>query len=255
MLAEERRSRILRALDRAGTLSTEQLATELRVSGETIRRDLIRLDRHHQLRRVHGGAMAASAIRQEEPTYADRTESDAEPKRRIGELAAGLISASQTVIVDIGTTALAVARALPQTFHGTVLTCSLVAAAELAGRSGVEVLVAAGRVRGGDLAVSNALTVAFFNDVRADIAFLGTGGVSPDHGITDYHIDEIATRRVIIANSDAAYALADTSKLGSVAPHHVCGLEEVTAVITDRKPTPEMEAAIRQVGGRTIYPD
>jgi DeoR family transcriptional regulator, fructose operon transcriptional repressor len=254
LLPEERRSRILRALDRAGTLSTEQLATELRVSAETIRRDLIRLDRHHQLRRVHGGAMAATAIRREEAPFAHRAESDAEAKRRIGELAASLTSADQTLIVDIGTTALAGARALPETFRGTVLTCSLVAAAELAGRPGVEVLVAAGRVRGGDLAVSNALTVAFFNGVRADVAFLGTGGVSAEQGITDYYIDEIATRRVIIANSNTTYALADTSKLGSVAPHHVCGLEEVTAVITDREPTPEMEAAIRQAGGRTIYP-
>jgi DeoR/GlpR family transcriptional regulator of sugar metabolism len=68
-------------------------------------------------------------------------------------------------------------------------------------------------------------------------------------------IDEIATRRVIIANSNTTYALADASKLGSVAPHHVCRLEEVTAVITDREPKPEMDAAIRHAGGRAIYPD
>jgi DeoR family transcriptional regulator, fructose operon transcriptional repressor len=254
MLPDERRARILRALDTAGTLSTEELANELQVSGETIRRDLIRLDHQRQLRRVHGGAMAASTIRGEEAPYAQRAEADTNAKRQIGELATSLVSPGQTLILDVGTTVLAVARALPPAFHGTVLTCSLLAAAELAGRPGVEVLVAAGRVRGGDLAISNSLTVQFFNDVRADIAFLGTGGISAEHGLTDFYIDEIATRRVIIANSNAAYALADASKLGSVAPHHVCELNQITAIITDRTPTPTIQAAIQQAGGRTLHP-
>jgi DeoR family transcriptional regulator, fructose operon transcriptional repressor len=254
MLPDERRARILRALDTAGTLTTEELANELHVSGETIRRDLIRLDRQRQLRRVHGGAMAASTIRGEEAPYPQRAEADTDAKRRIGEFAASLVSPGQTLILDVGTTALAVARALPPTYHGTVLTCSLLAAAELAGREGVEVLVAPGRVRGGDLAVSNSLTVQFFSDVRADIAFIGTGGVSADHGLTDFYIDEIATRRVIIANTNAAYALADATKLGSVAPHHVCQLNQITAIITDRTPTPTIQAAIQQAGGRTLHP-
>jgi DeoR family fructose operon transcriptional repressor len=254
MLPAERRARILRALDNAGTLTTDELADELQVSGETIRRDLIRLDRQRQLRRVHGGAMAASTIRGEEAPYPQRAEADTDAKRRIGELAASLVSPGQTLILDVGTTTLAVARALPPTFHGTVLTCSLLAAAEIAGREGVEVLIAPGRVRGGDLAVSNSLTIQFFDGVRADIAFLGTGGISPDHGLTDFYIDEIATRRIIIANSNTAYALADATKLGSVAPHHVCGLDEITAVITDRAPAPDMAAAIQQAGGRTTYP-
>lgn len=254
MLPAERRARILRALDNAGTLSTDELANELQVSGETIRRDLIRLDHQRQLRRVHGGAMAASTIRGEEAPYPQRAEADTDAKRRIGELAASLVSPGETLILDVGTTALAVARALPPTFHGTVLTCSLLAAAELAGREGVEVLIAPGRVRGGDLAVSNSLTVRFFNDVRADIAFLGTGGIAAEQGLTDFYIDEIATRRVVIANSNTAYALADATKLGKVAPHHVCELNQITAIITDRTPTPTIQAAIQQAGGRTLHP-
>ena len=199
--------------------------------------------------------MAASTIRGEEAPYPQRAEADTDAKRRIGELAASLVSPGQTLILDVGIYRPPPSpRALPPTLHGTVLTCSLLAAAELAGRAGLDVLVAPGRVRGGDLAVSNSLTVQFFNDVRADVAFLGTGGVSAEEGITDYYIDEIATRRVIIANSTTTYALADTSKLGGVAPHHVCGLDEITAVITDRVPAPDIEAAIHQAGGRTIHP-
>jgi DeoR family transcriptional regulator, fructose operon transcriptional repressor len=254
MLVEERRLRLLQALDEAGTLSTEQLAQRLEVSAETIRRDLVQLDQQGRLQRVHGGAMNGMAVRQEEPPFAERAGVAAEAKRRIAQVASELVTPGQTVAFDIGTTALAVARALPGSFHGTVVTCSLLVAAELAGRAGVEVLVAGGRVRGGDLAVSNAQTVEFFRDVHADVAFLGSGGVAPEAGLTDFYVDEVVTRRVIIANSSAVYVLADASKLGKVAAHRVCGLDEVTAVVTDQRPPRSLAGAIREAGGRLLMP-
>jgi DeoR/GlpR family transcriptional regulator of sugar metabolism len=252
LLGEERRARILEALGPTGMLSTENLARRLNVSPETIRRDLVQLEGERLLRRVHGGATRGPAVRGEEAPYRDRAESAAAAKRRIGELAAGLVRPGQTVIFDVGTTTLAAARALPSTFRGTVVTCSLLVAAELAGRSGVELLVAGGRVRGGDLAVSNAYTVSFFADLHADVAFLGSGGVSADAGLTDYYVDEVATRRVMIAHADATYVLADSSKLGQVAAHRVCGLDEVTAVVTDHAPPAPLAADLRAAGGTVL---
>ena len=72
MLAAQRRVEILEALDAAGTLTTDELAQRLRVSGETIRRDLLLLDRERLVRRVHGGAMATPQMRREEPPYSAR---------------------------------------------------------------------------------------------------------------------------------------------------------------------------------------
>ena len=121
------------ALEEAGTLSTEQLAQRLKVSAETVRRDLVQfLDQQGRLHRVHGGAMNGTAVRQEEAPFAERAEVAAEAKRRIAQVASGLVVPGQTVAFDVGTTALAVARALPRSFHGTVVTCSLLVAAELA---------------------------------------------------------------------------------------------------------------------------
>ena len=253
MLAAQRRVEILEALDAAGTLTTDELAQRLRVSGETIRRDLLLLDRERLVRRVHGGAMATPQMRREEPPYSVRA-ADSAAKHRIGQLAASLVNPGQTVVFDVGTTVLAAARALPANFGGVAVTCSLVAAAELATRPGVQVLIAGGRVRPGDLAVSNAHTVAFFEEIHADVAFLGSGCVSPDHGLTDFYIDEIATRRVLIANSATTYVLADSSKLDKVAPHRVCGVDEVTAFITDQAPPEQLEAAFRDAAGHIIYP-
>jgi len=88
-----------------------------------------------------------------------------------------------------------------------------------------------------------------FADVYADIAFLGSGGVDADAGLTDYHLDEIDVRRTIIANSARSYILADSSKLGRVAPYRVCGLDAVTGLITEENSTPAIAAALGQVGG------
>jgi len=249
VLPAERHGLISEALRSAQVVSTEELARRLGVSAETVRRDLVALERQGALRRVHGGATAGSPFATQEASFADRSALALEAKQAIGRLAAGQVSAGQTIVLDVGTTALEVARALPLAFRGTVATCSLLAAAELAGRRDVEVLVSGGRVRGGDLAMSNATAVAFFAGLHADVAFLGSGCVDASAGLTDFHLDEVATRRVIIANSARSYILADSTKFDRVAPHHVCGLADVNGLITDSRPSQELDLAIKRAGG------
>jgi DeoR family transcriptional regulator, fructose operon transcriptional repressor len=255
VLAEERRRRLVQVLAGAGTASTEELARELDVSTETVRRDLGLLEGQGCLRRIHGGATTDTAMRGEEPSFADRSHAATAAKRRIAELAVRHVEPGQTLIFDVGTTALAVARALPATFHGTVVTCSLVVAAELAGRPGLDVVIAAGHVRGGDLAVSSAQTVEFFGDVHADVAFLGSGAVSAEVGVSDFYLDEVATRRIMVANTRVSYVLADESKIGRVAVHRVCKVSDVTAIITGRRPEGQVVDAFHSAGGTLLWPD
>ncbi|MDX6420057.1 MAG: hypothetical protein QOG28_4677, partial [Trebonia sp.] len=132
-----------------------------------------------------------------------------------------------------GTTALEVARALPADFCGRVLTNSVPVAMELSARDQVELLMSGGQVRSGDAACYGAQADAFFAQVYADKAFLGSGGVHAQAGLTDYYPHEVAARRVMIAHAGATYVLADSSKLGKVAVHRVCPLTQVTAVITN----------------------
>ncbi len=125
------------------------------------------------------------------------------------------------------------ARALPETFRGRVLTNSVPAAMTLAARPEIELLLCGGQVRHGDAACHGAQAEAFFADFYADKAFLGSGGVHAQAGLTDYHPPEVTTRRTIIAHAAASYVLADSSKLGAIAVHRVCPLSRVTAVLTD----------------------
>lgn len=248
MLPVARHDAIVSLVNGAQTVSTDDPVARLGVSAETVRRDLALLEHRGALRRVHGGA-ASVLGRGAEPTFTERIVIGHGAKTAIAQAAVGLIESGQTVVIDLGTTAVAVARAIPGTFQGTIVTPSLLVAIELAGRPGVDVLVSGGRVRGGDMACSNSHATALFTDLYADIAFVGSGGVDAIAGLTDYHRDEIDARRAVIRNAGRSYILADSSKLDRVAPHRVCDLDAVTGLITDAVDCPAVTAVIEGAGG------
>src|SRR5258706_8691174 len=231
MLPSQRRHAILAEVRTATTVSAEALARRFGVSVETIRRDLRSLERDGLLDRVYGGATRPG--RSSEGSFAARSVRNIGPKRAIAALAASLIEPEETIIIDVGTTALEVARALPPAFRGRVLTNSVPAAMELSGRRDIELLLSGGQVRAGDGACSGAHADGFFGEFYADRAFLGSGGVHPGAGLTDYYPAEVVVRRTIITHTAACYVLADSSKLGLIAVRRVCPLDQITAVITD----------------------
>jgi len=251
MLATERQARILSLLAARRFASTEDLAAELQVSVETIRRDINSLDARSALHRVRGGAVVAPSIASE-ALFEDRRVMHQAAKETIARLAVGLVRSGQTVFLDLGTTAVQVARAMAPEFRGVVATTSLLVAGELAGYQGIDVLVCGGTVRGGDLACSNAQAVAFFASLNADVALVGSGGVDATHGLTDYHLDEVATRRQMMANARHTYVLIDSSKFDVVAPYTVCPLRDIDGLICETPPPPGLATSLTQEGGRII---
>ncbi len=249
MLPTQRRQAILAELRQAKAVSAEELARRFGVSLETIRRDLRGLRDRGLLERVYGGALP---VRSTEGDFATRSTLHATSKLAIAQLAATLVEPEDTIVIDIGTTALEVARALPEAFRGRVLTNSVPAAMALADRDEIELLLCGGQVRHGDAACFGAQAEAFFADFYADKAFLGSGGVHAQAGLTDYHPPEVATRRTIIAHAAASYVLADSSKLGAIAVHRVCPLSRVTAVLTDPDASAEVTRAPHQTPGCTV---
>ncbi|HUZ27241.1 MAG TPA: DeoR/GlpR family DNA-binding transcription regulator [Streptosporangiaceae bacterium] len=232
MLPTQRREAIVTEIRAQSAVSAELLARRFGVSVETIRRDLRGLQDQGLLERVYGGA-TRPAGRSSEGSFAARSVRNIGRKRAIAALAASLVEPEDTIIIDVGTTALEVARALPAAFRGRVLTGSVPVAMELSARDGVELMLAGGQVRPGDGACSGAHAEAFFAEFYADRAFLGSGGVHPAAGLTDYYPAEVVVRRTIIEHTAASYVLADSSKLGVIAVHRVCPLDRIAAVITD----------------------
>ncbi len=229
MLPEERRLRIVESLGARGLVRVDDLVVELDVSAETIRRDLIELERRGELTRVYGGATRTG----ESPSAPQRDVANPAAKRAIARLAAGLVKPHQSMIFDVGTTVTELARALPLDLTGQALTNSLHTAQELARRPNLQLHLAGGEVRTEDMACSGPETEEFFAGFFADVAFLCAGGVHPQAGITDFFPREIAVRRHMLQRSQERYVLADSSKLGRVALRRVCEVAGVTAIITD----------------------
>jgi DeoR family fructose operon transcriptional repressor len=231
-LPTERRLEILELVRSRPIVRADELAEHFAVSVETVRRDLIALEREGRTRRVYGGVTKSNGSSAEAP-YEERKATHEPEKEAMARLAVSLVETGDLLVLDVGTSVARVASHLPTEYSGLVLTNSVLAATALSGRPGVEVLASGGRVRGGDLACSGPVTEAFFGGFFGGKAFLGSGGVHPSFGLTDYYPDEISTRRVMIRQADACYVLADSSKLGKIALAKVCVLSGVTAVITD----------------------
>jgi len=231
-IPEERRQMILGWVRSRSLVKPAELAEELGVSLETIRRDFVALEEEGLLRRVYGGATRTTP-RAFELAFEKRRISHRERKIAIAHLAASLIDPGDTLILDVGTTVAELADRLPLGHRGIVLTNSLLVANALSSREGIDVITSGGRVRPGDLACFGPVCEAFFRDYFADKAFLGSGGIHPAMGLTDYYPDEIAIRRVVLEHAAERYVLAESSKLGQVALGKVCDLDALTALITD----------------------
>jgi DeoR family fructose operon transcriptional repressor len=256
MIPEERRQWILRVIDDRSLVRADELAEELQVSVETVRRDLTALHKSGHVRRVYGGAARANggvngrhAI---EPPYEDRQVLNLAAKQAMAQLAASLARPGETLIFDVGTSVLEVARALPQDFQGRALTNSLFAAIELAHRPELAVHVAGGELRPQDMVCSGPDTATFFAGFYADRAFLGSGGVHPRAGLTDYYPNEVAVRQLLLDRADEIHVLADSTKLGQVALRQVCGLDQITSVITDSGADPSIVAQLGAEGVQVL---
>lgn len=230
MLAAQRKDLILATLRADGRVVAKDLAAELDLSEDTIRRDLRELAAEGRLHRVHGGALPAS------PAVADfavRTGISTGAKVEVGRLAAGLVRPGQTVAVDGGTTALQLVRHLPADLAATVVTHSPTIAVELATHPTVEVIIVGGRLFKHSVVASGAAAHEAIGRISADVFFLGVTGIHPTAGLTTGDADEAAIKRAWSERSAETYVLGSAEKIGAASAFEVLPLDAVTAVLTD----------------------
>jgi DeoR/GlpR family transcriptional regulator of sugar metabolism len=221
----------LELLQERGEVTVGELSEGAEVSEMTIRRDLEALERAGALRRVHGGAISAVS-RSYEPPFALRAGREPEAKQRIGRLAATLLSQGDTATIDVGSTALELARALRDAERLTVLTPSLRVANELADNAQIRLIVTGGAARPGELSLVGDVAERTFEDLHADVVFLGVGGVDKI-GLTEFNLDDTRVKRAALRSARRCVVLADATKLGRVAFARVCPLERVDVLVTD----------------------
>jgi DeoR/GlpR family transcriptional regulator of sugar metabolism len=241
MLAAQRRDLLVERLRTDGRLVAKDLAAELGVSEDSVRRDLRELAAAGLCQRVYGGALPVS------PAIADhagRERVEPASKERVAVAAARLVAPGSTVILDGGTTALAVVRALPLDLVATVVTHSPTVAAALVDHRDVEVFLLGGRLFKHSLVTCGAAAVEAAQAVTADVFLLGVTGVHHEAGLTTGDADEAAMKRALARRAADTYVLASAEKIGAASRFAVLPLTEVTAVVTDADPG---SAAVRDL--------
>jgi DeoR family fructose operon transcriptional repressor len=234
MYAEERQQAIAELVTARGRHSVTALATRFRVTTETVRRDLSSLEAVGLVRRVHGGAVPASALAVIESGLGERDRVNTAAKERIARAALDLLPpAGSTVLLDAGSTLNHLAALLPRDLHLVAYTHAVPVAARLAGNPNIELHVLPGRVRPKTQAAVGADTVSALAEVRGLTAFLGANGVTVEHGLSTPDPDEAATKRAMVASASEVVVLADASKVGIDASVRFASMADVDVLVTD----------------------
>src|SRR3954452_3012374 len=245
MLRVQRRQEILNAV-RSGTSHVGELAAAFGVSEMTVRRDLRDLEREGKLTRVHGGAITSG-----EPSFAEVVVERLDQKDRIGAAAAALIADGQTIMLDIGTTTLQLARHL-RGRDVTVITSNLAAYEELLPEPTVELVLLGGVVRRNYRSLVGVLAEDALRQLRADVVFLGASGVEDDLAIVDTTMVEVPIKRAMIAAASRTVLLADAAKFGMRGVVRVCGPEELDVLVTDTDVPAPVRCALTEAGVEVI---
>ncbi len=240
-----REKQILKLLSRSNEMSVAALSQEIDVSEATIRRDLQYMEDKGLLRRIHGGATLVG-ISRSEPLFQDKQELNSSAKEEIALEALALINDGDRIYLDGGSTVLALARLLDRKRTLTIVTNSLIAAAELMDTNHRLILVG-GEFRSLSRTLVGPLTSPVINSLRVDKAFMGTIGFTLEEGMTTTDPSEAYTKEQIMHRANKVVLLADSSKIG--VPSFACSgkLSDVDILITDHA-DPEFRVQLERKG-------
>src|SRR5690606_30403892 len=245
-----RQHAIAQDLKERGFVSTTALAEKYQVSDMTIRRDARRLEQQGIARSVHGGLMLPHGT-VHGAGFAARANDDSEAKHGIAAACIELISDGERIFIDAGTTAYSVARALPSTFAGTLITHSAPVMQIALQLPSATTISLGGQLLHDSQAFVGHIAIANLQGLRAEAAFLGIAGID-EHGLYIERNLELTTKRAIMAASDRVVLVAAASKLGRSDLVRLGDFDDIDLLITDQRPPMEIGAALVDAGVELI---
>lgn len=253
MKSAERLQSIQSLLDIRGRVSVVELAEQYQVAQETIRRDLMKLQKNGVVRKIHGGAI--SSQNKYEQSLAARFTQDIPQKHVLAQLAVDLIPAGSTLFIDFGTTTNVFAEHIKDLSDLTVFTNSVLIAATLSENPSCEVFVLGGLYDNQIKANLGPMVIAGVGEFFADFAVIGIGGVDPKFGFSDQNIDEATIARAMIARSNECIVLADPSKFNRHGIAHVAEFNQVDYLVSSEQPNDAICAALAETGVTLKVPE
>lgn len=230
MLKQERHQLILRKLKSNRKVLSARLSTEFDVSEDTIRRDLKELEIKHLLYKVHGGALP---VENKIQTYNERSVADLDKKNIIAKKAVKLIHDGQVIIMSGSTTNLELAKIIPLKINATVFTYSLPIAMQLSQHPSIEVIFIGGKLNKPAQVTVGIDVVNSISSIRADICFMGIGGIDINRGMTEPDWEVAHIKKSMIQVSDYVVAMCISTKIMEVKRYSVVPIDTIDTIITD----------------------
>ena len=248
LLLGERQDLIRTRLDLAGRVIAAELALELGVSEDTIRRDLREMAASGLCRRVYGGALRISSS---SSSMNERMEIGGDRKAALARRAAGLIAPASAIFLDAGSTNLALARALPVGSDITVATNAPAIAAALLERD-IATIQLGGLIHP---RVGGAIGAKAMRDAEAfrpDVLVLGVCGIDAEAGVTAYTFEDAEFKRFVASLSKSVLVAVTNDKLSTAAPYSVVPLSRVTRAVIEADADEAEAAKLAAAGTETI---
>jgi len=233
MLKKERQAYILHQVNLHNKVLSSSLSSEINVSEDTIRRDLVELAEEGKVIKVHGGALSHSFS---DVNYPSRNVYSQDEKRIIARKAASLIQDGMFVLTSGGTTIIELGRSLPPQLRATFISGSIPAILEYIQHPTIDVILIGDKVSKDAKITVGGEAISKIRQIKADLCFLGINAIDISHGITDNDWDVVQLKKAMIESSQKVICMTIAEKINSLQPIHVCDIRDIDILITELPP-------------------
>ena len=244
MLKKERHNFIIKQINLHNKVLSSDLSEQLKVSEDTVRRDLNELADIGKLLKVHGGALSKS--------YhfpfngVDIYALDA--KKEVARKAAKLIKDGMNILTAGGTTVIEMVKNIPLNIKATIFTISPLVALELADHQDLQVILIGGQFSKNAHVTVGSQVTNYLSEIKADLCFLGTNGLSVENGVTDSDLEVVQVKKAMIKAANKLAVLTISEKLNSEQRMKVCSNNQIHTLITELDPLSNELIAYEELG-------
>jgi DeoR/GlpR family transcriptional regulator of sugar metabolism len=245
MLKAERHKYIMTKLIEDQKVITADLALDLDLSEDTIRRDLNDLDDKNLLKKVYGGAIQTV----EKPSDVfDIVITAEEEKRKIVSKALSLLHDGQVIIMSGGSTNLVFAKLIPSELKATIYTYSLPIAMQLSQHPNIDLIFIGGKMQKNAMVTIGMDVIQVLSKIKADICFIGASSINVKQGLTEVGYEVSIVKKAMIDSSDKVVSMFSSNKLNTKMPHIVCDINQLDTIVTDLDPEDASLEEYRKLG-------
>lgn len=230
MLKKERQSYILQQVNLHNKVLSSTLSTDIHVSEDTIRRDLIELADEGKLIKVYGGALSRSFSQIHISTNGVYSQSH---KKTIAQKAISMIDNGMFILTGGGTTMVEMAKLLPTNLKATFISGSIAAILEYMEHPNIEVILIGDKISKSSRITVGPEAINKIRQIKADICFLGTNAIDLHHGITDNDWEVVQLKKAMIEASQKVVCLSIAEKINTFQPIQVCPVHKIDMLITE----------------------